>query len=177
MAGASGTYELGRFTGVCAASGAVIASGESFTAALVDRVSDEGSPQLARLDYCTQAWEHGARPEGLVCFWRSIAPRPGERRQSFVDDETLLEMVRRDDPSATEHRRAFRWILALVLLRRKALKLAGVDRDGAIEVWSFLPRGSGDGAEAIRIANPGIKDDAMRDLADQLAEVIRPDGP
>jgi hypothetical protein len=176
MAGTAGSYELGRFTGVCASNGCSIPAGERFTAALVDRVADDGSAHLARADYSREAWESGARPNGLVCFWQSVAPHPGERRQMFVDDETLLEMVQREDPGADDRRRAFRWILALVMLRRKALRLVGVERDGSAEAWKFLPRGAPPEMTPICIENPRIKDEAMRDLADQLAEVIRPDG-
>lgn len=175
MAGTAGTYELGKFSGVCAASGATIAQRAPFIAALLDVIDEEGHPILRRLDYSTQAWDGGCRPDGLVCFWRSLAPVPGEKRQAFVDDETLLEMVQRVIDENDARQKAFRWILALVLLRRKVLRLDGIIHDGAVEHWAFRPRGSALDTEPIRIANPGIREEEVRELADQLGDVIRTD--
>ncbi|MSR28142.1 MAG: hypothetical protein EXS03_01010 [Phycisphaerales bacterium] len=175
MAGTAGTYELGRFSGVCAATGNPITPRSAFVAALVDRINDEGTPALLRLDYALSQWESGLRPDGLVCFWRSTAPQPGERRQELVDDETLMDMVQRMSDDSDQRRRAFRWILALALLRRKVLRLDGIDHSDGSEVWAFRPRGAPEGASAFRIVNPGIRDQEMAELAEQLSDVIRPD--
>ncbi len=176
MAGIAGSYELGRFSGVCAASGSVIAPGNHFVAALVDRVGDDGHPTLARLDYSIGGWGSAERPAGLVSFWQSTAPQPGERRHIFVDDETLLEMVQRMETEDDTRRKAFRWVLALALLRRKALRLEGIEQLDGVESWLFRPRGAEEGSQSIRIANPGIRDEELGDLAEQLSDVIRPDG-
>ncbi len=175
MAATAGTYELGRFSGECAKSHDPILAHQEFVAALVDALDEEGRPILKRLDFGTQAWDDGTRPDGLVCFWRSSAPEPGEKRQMFVDDETLLEMVQRMDEETDSRRRAFRWILALVLLRRKMLKLDGIVHEGETEYWAFRPRGSDPTSTPIRIPNPGIREEEMRELADQLGDIIRAD--
>lgn len=175
MAGTAGTYELGRFTGECAHTHQPILTRDEFVAALIDSADEEGRPILRRLDFSAQAWDSTARPDGLVCFWRSLAPEPGEHRQMFVDDETLIEMVQRMEEETDSRRRGFRWILALVLLRRKMLKLDGIMREGETEYWSFRVRGSDPVAVPMRIANPGIRDEEMRELADQLGDIIRAD--
>lgn len=175
MAGTTGTYELGRFSGECAKSHAPILAQQEFVAALVDALDEEARPILKRLDFAAAVWDEGTRPDGLVCFWRSIAPEPGEKRQMFVDDETLLEMVQRMEEETDSRRRAFRWILALVLLRRKMLKLDGIVHEGETEYWAFRPRGSDPTSTPIRIPNPGIREEEMRELADQLGDIIRAD--
>lgn len=175
MAGLAGTYELGRFSGECAQSHQPILPHQEFVAALIDAIDEEGRPILRRLDFAAQAWDAGVRPDGLVCFWRSAAPEPGEKRQMFVDDETLLEMVQRMEEEVDPRRRAFRWILALVLLRRKVLKLDGIVHEGETEYWAFRPRGSDPTSTPIRIPNPGIREEEMRELADQLGDIIRAD--
>lgn len=176
MAGTAGTYELGRFTGTCAGSGVAIASGTAFVAALVDRLNEEGIPTLTRLDYSVDAWNTTPRPQGLVSFWKSTAPEPGERRQMFVDDETLLDMVERMEGDDDSRRRSFRWVLALALLRKRTLRLEGIEHTESGESWVFRRRGAEEGASPIRIPNPGIKDDELKELAEQLSDVIRPDG-
>ncbi|MSR68736.1 MAG: hypothetical protein EXS17_00055 [Phycisphaerales bacterium] len=175
MAGTAGTYELGRFSGVCALSQQPILASQEFVAALVDALDGEGRPMLQRFDFAAEVWDQGARPDALVCFWRSLAPEPGDRKQTFVDDETLLEMVQRMGDETDARRRGFRWILALVLLRRKIIRLDGIVHDDEVEYWTFRPRGSDPSALPIRVANPGVRADEMRELADQLGEVIRTD--
>ncbi|MSR44175.1 MAG: hypothetical protein EXS15_02305 [Phycisphaerales bacterium] len=175
MAGIAGTFELGRFTGVCAQSQEPIAPKQAFIAALADWVDDDGRSTLRRFDYSINTWENGSRPDRLVCFWRSSAPMPGEKRHAFVDDETLLEMLQRMESETDARRCAFRWILALVLLRRKVLKLDGIVHEGERESWAFRPRGSDPASAPIRIANPGVREDEVRELADQLGEIIRTD--
>ncbi len=175
MAGIAGTYELGRFSGVCASTQQPIESGDEFIAALVDAVDESGHPVLRRIDYASVAWAEGVRPEALVCFWKSVAPEPGEKRQTFVDDETLLEMVQRTDSETDARRCAFRWILALVLLRRKVLKLDGIVHEADAEFWAFRPRGADPASEPFRIRNPGVRETETRELADQLGDIIRTD--
>jgi hypothetical protein len=36
-----------------------------------------------------------------------------------------------------------------------------------------MPRGADEGTEPIAVANPGLRDDEVQDLADQLGEVLR----
>ncbi len=176
MAGTAGTYELGRFSGECASSRTPIFPRQEFIAALVDGLDDEGHPVLRRLDFASDIWQSGVRPDGLVSFWKSVAPEPGEKRQMFVDDETLLEMVQRTSEESDVRRRAFRWILALVLLRRKALKLVdGIIHEGENEFWAFRPRGADPSSEPFRIQNPRIREEELRELADQLGDIIRAD--
>lgn len=175
MTGTAGTYELGRFSGVCASSQQPITPAQEFVAALVDALDEAQRPILRRLDFSASVWDSGARPDGLVCFWRSLAPQPGDRKQTFVDDETLLEMVQRMGDETDARRRGFRWILALVLLRRKMIRLDGIVHEDGIEYWSFRPRGSDGASLPIRVANPGVRADEMQELADQLGEVIRTD--
>jgi len=175
MAGTADTFDLGRFSGQCAHTGNVIAAGDVFIAALVEGADETGKPMLRRADFSHGAWESGARPERLMCFWRSTAPQAGERRTMLVDDETLLEMVQRDEADADPRRRAFRWILALVLLRRKMLRLEGITQEHGAETWSFLRRGAVEGEAPLHIVNPKIRDEEVSELSEQLGAILRAD--
>ncbi|MSR17999.1 MAG: hypothetical protein EXS00_02335 [Phycisphaerales bacterium] len=163
---------VGSFTGSCALRSTPIAPGVPFVAALVD-ASDDAVTPLKRLDICAEAWDAGERPAGLVAFWRSIAPLPGAPRQTFVDDETLLEILQRLGEDASGRRASYRWLVALILLRKRLLKHAGIDRNAGAETWLFKVRGSEDDAPLLRVLNPQVLDEELRDLSDQLAEVVR----
>lgn len=175
MAGTADTFDLGRFSGQCAHTGSAIAAGEAFIAALVEGADEAGRPLLRRADFSCGAWESGARPERLMCFWRSTAPQAGERRTMLVDDETLMEMVQRDESDTDPRRCAFRWILALVLLRRKMLRLDGIMQENGAETWSFLRRGAVEGETPLRIVNPKIRDEEVSELSEQLGAILRAD--
>lgn len=178
MAGTAGSFDIGRFTGQCAATGEAIAGGTPFVASLAEAV-DEGRPVLRRIDWSAQAWDGGARPEGLVCFWRGTAPNPGERRRILLDDHTLLEMVERLEGETDPRRIAYRWILALVLLRRKVLKLDRVERsadDPPVERWLLRAKGAPEEAAPLGLVNPQIRDEELRELADQLGELVHGEG-
>lgn len=140
---------------------------------------DEGRPVLKRMDWSAAAWDGGARPDGLVCFWRGTAPAPGERRRILIDDHTLLEMVERLEGESDPRRIAYRWILALVLLRRKMLKLDRVERSAdepPVERWLLRARGAAEGAPPLSLVNPQIRDEELRELADQLGELVHGEG-
>lgn len=178
MAGTAGTFEIGRFTGQCAATGEPIPAGSPFVASLAETVED-GKPALRRIDWSAAAWDAGARPDGLVCFWRGTAPAPGERRRILIDDHTLLEMVERMEGDVEPRRIAYRWILALVLLRKKVLKLERVERsadDPPVERWLFRTRGMAEDAPPMALVNPQIRDEELRELADQLGELVHGEG-
>ena len=178
MAGTAGTFDIGRFTGQCAATGEAIAGGSPFVASLAEALED-GRPTLRRIDWSVVAWDGGARPEGLVCFWRGIAPNPGEKRRILLDDHTLLEMVERLEGESDPRRIAYRWILALVLLRRKVLKLDRVERsadDPPVERWLLRAKGSAEDAAPLALVNPQIRDEELRELADQLGELVHGEG-
>ena len=178
MAGTAGTFDIGRFTGQCAATGDPIAGGSAFVASLAEAVED-GRPVLRRIDWSVAAWDGGARPEGLVCFWRGTAPNPGERRRVLLDDHTVLEMVERLEGDTDPRRIAYRWILALVLLRRKVLKLDRVERSSdspPVERWLLRARGAADEAAPLALVNPQIRDEELRELADQLGELVHGEG-
>lgn len=147
-------------------------------ASLAESVED-GRLVLRRIDWSASAWDAGSRPDGLVCFWRGTAPNPGERRRILLDDHTLLEMVERLEGEAEPRRVAYRWILALVLLRRKVLKLDRVERSAEeppMERWLLRAKGSPEEAAPLSLVNPQIRDEELRELADQLGELVHGEG-
>lgn len=119
-------YEIGRPVGVCAANGAAIEAGQGFVATLSEveepLESGEGVRRvLRRLDFLPESWEEIERPAGLVFYWRTTMPEPNEKDEPFVDDEVLLNMFERLADDEEAQRRAYRFVLGLILMRRKVL--------------------------------------------------------
>jgi hypothetical protein len=174
MVRATEGFTVGRFTATCASSGRVLAAGEPIVATLCDAPSDEASVQgFVRRDFALEAWSAGARPGGMVCFWKTVAPAPDEKRRILVDDDTLLELFDRLEGDDRPQRIAYRWLLCLVLLRKRLLRHVRVDRDGDAERWLVQRRGVDETTPPIVVLNPHLRDEDLQELAEHLGEVMQ----
>jgi hypothetical protein len=198
MSRLSGSYDLGRATGVCAATGAPLEQGAPCVIALAEvddpGVANAGTPSgqfLRRLEYSLAAWEAGARPEGLFCFWRTTWTG-GQQRKMFVDDETLLDLFHRLEADERPQRQAFRFVLTLFLVRKKLLRMVGQRREQVTETngaeggepeaasasrtpreyWLVAVRGSDPAAQPIAVLNPRLGEDDIEAIAGQLNEIM-----
>jgi hypothetical protein len=163
-------YHVARATGRCSASDEPLEPGAACIATLCERVEDEG---FDRKDYSMQAWESGARPSGLFSYWKTIVPKPDEKPRIVLDDQVLSDLFERLASDDRPQRVAFRFVLGLILMRKKALKFVGRKVDGGVERWLLQPRGSDGNAAPIEVVNPNLGDDDVRGLIDQLSEVLQ----
>jgi hypothetical protein len=170
------SYSISRPTGRCAHTGEELRPGDHYVAALVERDGEEG---FERLDYGAGAWDGGARPERLFGFWRATMPDADAKPRMFIDDDGLLALWEGlvEDESGDENdaqkREAFRWILTLILLRRRLLKQVGASvRDGR-RVLQVRPKGTPPEATPLEVADPGMNEGAATAAAEQLSAVMR----
>ena len=173
-------YHIARATGECAASGKPIEPGFPCIAVLCD--NEEGGFQ--RLDYSMERWEAGDRPDHLFSFWRTRVPEQGERRKVFVDDQVLMDIFERLAEDERPQRQAFRYVLGLILIRKKLMRYAGrrnevVDSGEADtterEIWELRLKGSEPSDPMIDLVNPGLGDDDIIELSEQLGDVLQGD--
>lgn len=187
-------YEIARATGVCAATGRAIAVGEPFVAALAEREDEE---RLERLDYSLEAWESGSRPAAplrLFGHWRAIMQRPEDRRKPFIDDAALMDLFGQLE-GATEGeaggeaggagggaggRVSFRYLLALMLIRKRLLKYEGMrkEREGGRAVMLVRPTtpAGATPAELVEVIDPGMDEAAIAEAVEQLTAVLSDGG-
>lgn len=139
-------------------------------ATLCERVEDDG---FDRRDYSLQAWDAQARPEGLFSYWKAAVPHPDDGRRVFVDDDVLWDLFEQlaDDPR--RRRMAYRFIIALILMRKRRLRYIGRTGQGENERWLMLPKGAEMNQQPIEVVNPRLGDEDVRELSEQLREVLR----
>jgi hypothetical protein len=170
----AGSYQVSRSTGLCAVTGRVLQPGESCIATLCDREEDDG---FDRADYSLDAWQAGHRPARLFSFWRTTVPDPGQKKNILVDDQVLMDVFDRLADEDRPQRIAFRFVIALILMRKKLLRFVGREKNSAgdqpTEWWLLLPRGSEPETPPLRLANPQLSDDDIRELTAQLSEVLQ----
>jgi hypothetical protein len=168
------SYAIGKPTRRCAATGRGLEVGERYVAALCEQ---DGQEHLQRVDFSAQAWDQGARPgEGLrvVGSWRAIVSEPGAARKPILDDEAMLDLLSQLEPGDPQ-RDAMRFVLALMLIRRKVLVQDGL-KAGAM---MLRPRGQErdpSGAGLIEIHDPKLDETALLDTIARL-EALAGDGP
>jgi hypothetical protein len=169
-------YEIGRPTGQCAATGAPIAVGEAYVAAL-----SEGEEGLVRTDFSLRGWESGqagaGRPGRLVAFWRARMPEPREKKKTLVEDEDLAQLFDQLGEGAEEggdsRRARFRYVLAWLLVRRKLMQYGGV-RDGVMRLRRSGSLASGPVRDEpwIEVEDPGLGEEELARATRELAVAL-----
>ena len=162
-------YRVARPTGVCAATGQRLDPGEPCVATLWERLDDDG---FERRDYSPSAWESGP-PEGVFSYWKTTVPDPEQKQRVLVDDAVLLDLFESLAGDTRRRRVAYRFILCLILMRKKLLKYVGRTGQGESEQWLMLPKGAPADQTPIEVVNPRLTDEDVRELTDQLTEVLR----
>lgn len=146
-------YQIQANSRRCAATGRALEPGERFYSVLLE---EDG--RLVRHDYARDAW--AGPPEGAFGFWSGRVPAEGTRRLA-VDEDTLLDCFTRMEREADPRRLAFRYVLALLLMRRKRLRFEEARPADGGEVMTLRCARTGVRHEVV---NPGLG-------ADELAEV------
>ena len=149
--------------------------GAACMATLCEAEEGEG---LERRDYSIAAWEAGARPERLFSFWRTLVADPGERRKLLVDDEVLMDLLHRLADDERPQRVAFRFVIALILMRKRQLRFVGrAGGSGPDDPprWRFRPRGAAPEDPPLDVVDPQLGDEDVRELTAQLGEILQGD--
>jgi hypothetical protein len=118
-------YEIQGPGRVCAATGRPLNPGDRFHTVLIEQ-----DGKLLRTDYAAEAWP-GAPPEGAVAHWAGRVPISEKPRKPVINDELLLDCLERLKTSADPDGLNFRYVAALLLMRRKRLRFEDVIRDEA----------------------------------------------
>jgi hypothetical protein len=126
----------------------------------------EGEGDFERRDLCADCWEEGA-PEDLFCFWRTR--RMTVARKPVLDTAVMFEFFDRLDGAEDEQKRAFRFVLALYLMRRKELKLVEVSRREEGETLVLRRRSDG---QRVEVGNPGITEERLEEIASRLSQLL-----
>jgi hypothetical protein len=159
-------WQVSRAGRVCGGCGREFAVGERFRACLYE--GDEG---YARCDYCSEC----AVPEQPPALGTWLTRRPAEapKRTHVFDPAAILQIFERlqDDPAV--ERQQFRFVLALLLWRKKVLKLERTrpapEASDAEELWEFRQTG----ADAVHaVARPGLGEDELERLSEQLETLL-----
>jgi hypothetical protein len=115
-------YEIERSAKSCAATGREFAPGEEFFSALIAK-----GAELKRCDYAAEAWQ--GPPEGAIGWWKSQMPGQNARRAHWAPNDMLLNFF--EELAQQPDKQDMRYVLALLLVRRRVMRLEEEQRDDA----------------------------------------------
>ncbi len=158
-------WEIDKPLGQCCGTGEKIGYGEEYFAALVE--TGEG---LVRRDFCAEYWQT-AKP-AVYCYWKTRMPRPDEKKHKFVDDEMLMAFFERLEKETEQERLNFRFVLALVLMRKRRLKYDSSKTEEGREIWRLRKAGE---KEFVDVINPKLDEEQIKQLTSQVGEILQTD--
>jgi hypothetical protein len=158
-------WEINRPLRQCYGSGKKIESGEEYYGALVE--TEQG---LQRRDFSGEYWER-EKPQ-VFCFWKTKLAAPNEKKQLFVSDDMLMAFFERLANETEAEKVSFRFVLALVLMRKRRLKYDSTKTDANREIWCLRVAGDKDLAEVV---NPHLDEDQIETLTSQIGQILQAD--
>ncbi len=119
-------YEVQPNTRKCALSGRILVAGETVYSVLV-----EESGKLIRRDYSEESWP--GPPEACFSLWKGKIRDLITKKPFPVDESLLMDCFIRLEGQDDPKQQNFRYIIGLMLVRKRKLKLLKTDDFGAME--------------------------------------------
>ena len=159
-------YQIQPNSRRCAITNRELRPGEPYFTALL-----EAAGQFMRQDFSVEAWK--GPPQGAFSFWSGKVPSATETQKPRIDDDLLLECFERLQGMAESSRLSFRYVVALLLMRRKRLKFEQTTMQGHGDTQRevLILRCAGTGAKH-EVVNPGMAEEEMASVQDEVFKVL-----
>ncbi len=155
-------WKVERTAGVCAGSGQPLEPGQEYYAALIDTPTG-----FERKDFSIEYWDQN-KPE-VYSFWKTIIPQPNEKKKLFVDDSVLINFFERLAQETDQLKVNFRFVLALILMRKRKLKYEDTLRQDNKEIWvmRFVRE-----TDTHKVENPQLNDEQIEQVSQELSAIL-----
>jgi hypothetical protein len=123
---------------------------------------------------CWEAFDKSA----LLAHWRGVMPAANSaaKPKVFVDDALLCDLFDRlaDTPAGDEPGKVnFRFVLGLVLMRKRLLTYELSHATGGQEYWRVRLKGR---ESSIDLVNPRLDEQQVAQVSEQLGQILSGDG-
>jgi len=158
-------WQVEAAKGRCAVTGRPLEEGEEFYTVLFE----EGD-SFRRADYSLAGWQ--GPPDGSFCHFKTRLPVREKRKKLLVDDDLLVSFFLRLARETEPVRLQFRFVLALILMRKRILRYEESAIDGEVESWqmSLVKDHSRHG-----VLNPHLTDSQIEGVSSQLSAILHGD--
>jgi hypothetical protein len=124
-------YQLKPLGKACSQTGKPFGPGDVCYSAVVERGNE-----WVRLDFSAGAWT--GPPEGAIGYWRVTAPVREQTRRRTLDPDALLRHFEQLSEDANPARETFRYVLALLLVQRRRLRITQTRNDAEGSVLELV---------------------------------------
>ena len=124
--------------------------------------------EFVRCDFCLACWET-RDPAAFFSFWRTQIPKKDAPPKRFVDDDVLVNFFTRLEGEEDPVKVNFRYVLALLLIRKKLLKFKSVRREDGRE-WLVLYDKAGDRDQ--EVLNPDLSEDEINAVTEECGKLL-----
>jgi hypothetical protein len=156
-------WDIKKPLGQCCGTGRPIQQGEEYYAALMETVAG-----FERRDFCKEFWLQN-KPE-VYCYWKTKLTAPDRRRQVFIDDDMLMAFFERLADESDAERINFRYVLALVLMRKRRLKYDSSRTEAGREIWRLRIAGE---KHIVEVINPQLSEEQVAELSNQISQILQ----
>jgi hypothetical protein len=165
-------YKIDKARQVCTACGEDIPEGSEIVA--IARMS-EG--EIVREDYHVPCWvdpldREASKNLDILGVWRTTIPEKEAKKKLLVDDGLLINFFERLAGQEQPDRINFRFVLALILMRKKLLNYEGMDKKEGRDVWKMRFKNETDIHEVI---DPGMDEEKIASVSASLGEIMEGD--
>ena len=156
-------WEIGSTSLVCTGCNKPFAEEQEIFSALYDE-----RPIFARRDYCTECWPRQDR-QPVFSHWQTRMPKRDAPVRRFVDDDVVMDFFQRLDGSQEPVKVSFRYVLGLLLMRKKVLKLKELRRTetGAALVLHDRVRD-----RDYEVADPNLTEEQIQQVTGEIHQVL-----
>jgi hypothetical protein len=152
-------YQLKPLGKTCSKSGAKLLPGDTCYSAVVSKGN-----QWERIDFSRDAWQ--GPPEDAIGYWRTIVPPQTEPRRR-LDPDALLRHFEQLCEDANPAQDKFRYVLALLLVQRRRLRITGTRTEGTTTI---LELSGMQGEGPFTVPEQQLKPDEIETLENELNE-------
>jgi hypothetical protein len=161
-------WEVDKPLGQCYGTGRKIEHGEEYFGALL-----EIDKELQRRDFCADYWE--SKKPNVFCYWKSKLPDPDQKKQIFVDDQMLMAFFERLESETEQEKVNFRFVLALILMRKRRLKYDATREEDGKEIWRLRIVGDKSSDNRVEVINPHLDEEQVEKLSSQIGQILHTD--
>ena len=155
-------YQIQANSRRCTITGRELQPGEKYFSVLLDEAG-----KFVRRDYSVDAWT--GPPAGTFSFWTGRVPGQEESRRPRIDDDLLVDCFQRLEGQTEPDRLNFRYVIALLLMRRKRFKFEEARVQGDREILTLRCART---KALYQVVNPRLTEEEMEAVQEEVLRVL-----
>jgi len=164
-------YKISASSRTCHVCGRRFGVGDAYYSGVVEAEAD-AEEMFVRRDFCPDCWAPDAG--AYFSFWKTRVPEPPTARPTgprLVDLGRLMQLFEHLADADQEQARRFRYVLALVLMRKKRLRLVTSRRVSGGRGEELTLRESGSRRRHV-VTCRSLSEDEIRSVTDRLGAIL-----